>query len=141
MNAVAVYLRTLRGELGLTQEQAAVGAGFSAKTLERWEAGSHEPTITNLKRIVVALHGSVVEAVYLMLNESTEDDARQTALAWARLSSDERAQIDSLLSVVRSESEIDRLLEGLRSEVPKKQSRIAYLRGLLAGWLSDTSEP
>lgn len=59
--AVATYLRTLRDAAGLSQEEAAVKAGISAKTLGRWEKGTgeHEPTVTNLKKLVRVLGGSL----------------------------------------------------------------------------------
>lgn len=141
MPAVSVYLRVLRDGRGLTQEQAAVKAGVSTKTVERWEAGKNEPTVSNLKQLVRVLQGSVEDAIFLLLSDDKEAaDGRRAAEAWLRLSDEERAQIDSILANAPAD-EIDVLLKDLRSEIQQNDRRQSYVRGLIAGWRADTQEP
>jgi transcriptional regulator with XRE-family HTH domain len=68
MQAVGVYLRTLRNDLKLTQDEAGDKIGVVAKTIERWEAGDHEPKLTQLAAYVHALGGSVSRAVSLLID-------------------------------------------------------------------------
>jgi transcriptional regulator with XRE-family HTH domain len=80
MDALAGYLAELRTSAGLTQKQAASlvssvrvkGQPLSYKTVERWEQGKHEPTLTLLRAYVKALGGSIDRAVALLLSRATE---------------------------------------------------------------------
>ena len=68
MQAVGRYLRKLRADRRLTQEEAASLVGLTAKTIERWEAGKHEPRLTELSAYVHAIGGSVTAAVRLLVD-------------------------------------------------------------------------
>ena len=70
MLAVSMYIRKLRDASGLSQEEAAVRAEISSKTLGRWEKGAseHEPGISNLRRLVNALGGSAKDALQLLIH-------------------------------------------------------------------------
>jgi transcriptional regulator with XRE-family HTH domain len=72
MQVVGVYLRGLREQAELTQEQAAALVGMAGKTIERWEAGKHEPHATTLKRYVKALGGSANRVVELLIGKGEE---------------------------------------------------------------------
>jgi transcriptional regulator with XRE-family HTH domain len=75
MQAVGLYLRDLRVAEGLTQAEAGVRGGISTKTVERWEAGSVEPTLTDLAAYVRTLRGSVDEIVRRLVGEDATRDA------------------------------------------------------------------
>jgi transcriptional regulator with XRE-family HTH domain len=79
MKALGDYLAQLREDAKLTQKQAAAlvpstrtSGSMSSKTIERWEAGANEPTLTILRRYVKALNGSVDKAVALLLSKPPE---------------------------------------------------------------------
>jgi transcriptional regulator with XRE-family HTH domain len=79
MKALGDYLRDLRVDAGFTQREAAAlvpsartDGQMSYKTVERWEAGKHEPTLTILRSYVRALGGSVDRAVALLLSRPTD---------------------------------------------------------------------
>lgn len=59
MEAVAPWLRQLRVNEGITQAEAAARIGVNPKTIERWEAGKHEPPASELAVYVRALGGEV----------------------------------------------------------------------------------
>ncbi len=133
--AVATYLRTLRSAAGLSQEEAAAKAGISAKTLGRWErgAGDHEPTVTNLKKLVHVLGGSVRDALLLLITEdATEDDGDGVAQTWLDLPAGERAQVDSIIENTMSE-ELLEIIQELRSDYQDDRTLVEFLRGALLG--------
>jgi transcriptional regulator with XRE-family HTH domain len=78
MQALGNYLRELREAKDLTRKDAAALVSsfrtegtMSYKTVERWEFGRHEPTLTILRAYVRALGGSVDRAVALLLSRPT----------------------------------------------------------------------
>lgn len=134
LTAVAVYLRVLRDGRGLTQAQAAVRAGIAPKTLERWEGGKNEPTISNLRSLVRVLRGSVDDAIYLLVrDEVTEADGREAAEAWLNLSDEEQSRVDSILTATPSD-ELDVLLKDLQAEIRDDETRKGVLRLLIDSW-------
>ncbi|NNJ12116.1 helix-turn-helix domain-containing protein [Chloroflexales bacterium ZM16-3] len=68
MHAVGIYLRSLRDAAKLTQVEAAERVGLTAKTVERWEAGRHEPKLTELAEYVLSIGGDVGRTVALLLD-------------------------------------------------------------------------
>lgn len=136
--AVAYYLRTLRGAADLTQEEAAVKGGISAKTLGRWEKGDgkHEPTVTPLKRLVKALGGSTKDALMLLITEdSTWKDGEEIAYAWLQMSDDQRSQVDSVIETTMSEDLLE-IIQELRDHYRDDRTLVAFLRGALLGGLA-----
>ena len=69
MKAVGLYLRGLREERGITQAGAARQIGLAPKTIERWEAGTHEPTLTNLRPYIDLVGGSPERVVQLLFDK------------------------------------------------------------------------
>lgn len=67
MEAVAPYLKTVRLAAGLTQTEAADRVGISPKTVERWEAGKHEPPASELAVYVRAIGGEVERLLRLLV--------------------------------------------------------------------------
>lgn len=45
---IGAFLKALRAEKGLTQEQLAGQMQVSSRTVSRWETGESEPTMSNL---------------------------------------------------------------------------------------------
>lgn len=75
MQAVGVYLRTLRDLEGLSQKRAGERIGVASKTIERWEAGENEPPMTTLHRYAAALRGSTMRVTALLLAPNTDGEA------------------------------------------------------------------
>lgn len=137
MTAISLYLRSLRGASGLTKEQAAVHAGISSKTLERWEAGKNEPIVSNLKRLVRALQGSVNDAIYLLVHDEIDPiKGKEAAEAWLKLSKEERERVDSIFTAT-SFDELDVLLKDLQAEIQGDKTRVGLLRLLIDSWRGD----
>lgn len=67
MEAVAPYLKQIRIDAGLTQMEAAERVGIHSKTVERWEAGKHEPPASELAAYVKALGGEVDRLLRLLI--------------------------------------------------------------------------
>lgn len=133
--AIATYLRTLRDAAGLSQEEAAAKAGISAKTLGRWEKGTgeHEPTVTNLKKLVRALGGSVRDALLLLItDDATENDGEGTAQVWLGTPQEQRAKIDAILETTMSE-ELLEVIRELQEDYQDDWVLVAFLRGALLG--------
>lgn len=86
MKAVAPYLRQIRQDAGLTQSEAADRVGIHSKTVERWEAGKHEPPASELAAYVKALGGEVGRLMRLLVgsdeptNEPNINPRYRTAL-------------------------------------------------------------
>src|SRR4028119_404193 len=70
MQAVGLYLAELRRGLRLTQKEAADLIQANPKTVERWEAGKHEPPLTTLEAYINKLGGSIDRAMALLLDRS-----------------------------------------------------------------------
>jgi transcriptional regulator with XRE-family HTH domain len=72
--ALAVLLKRLREERGLTQEQLAFDAGLTVSSLSRIERGLNTPNWRTVTRLADALGVSLVE-----LATQAESQARRTA--------------------------------------------------------------
>lgn len=66
MEAIGVYVRTLRDRRGFTQEGLAGLVGISEKTMRNLESGRHDPKIETLAQIVVQIRGSLAHIARLM---------------------------------------------------------------------------
>ena len=75
MHAVGLYLRSLRDQRGYTQSEAAALIGVNAKTVERWEAGSHEPKLSQLEIYVKALDGSLPTVIERLVGVAVDEEA------------------------------------------------------------------
>lgn len=96
MQAVALYLREVRNAAGLTQPQAAERVGINPKTVERWEAGKHEPPASELAVYVHKIGGDVAELLRRLVGDDqifSDEDA-----AWfASLSPAQKRKVRALL--------------------------------------------
>ena len=60
---IGSFLKALRKEKGLTQEQLAEQLGVSARTVSRWETGSNMPDISLLIELAEFYEVSIPEIV------------------------------------------------------------------------------
>jgi transcriptional regulator with XRE-family HTH domain len=90
MHAVGRYLRGLRDAKHLTQTEAAALIGANSKTIERWEAGSHEPKLSQLAAYVLALDGSLDEVITRLVGTSIDEEALSLAALLARLPAEQQ---------------------------------------------------
>lgn len=103
MDTVGVYLRILRDAQGLTQKQAAKKIGVHPKTVERWEAGKHEPALTDLQPYVKLVRGSIARVIQFLLDAGTTvSDAQEAARIDRGRTIDPAAEEEELLRVLAS---------------------------------------
>lgn len=120
MVSVGIYLRTLRDAAQLSQAQAARQAGVATKTVERWEAGSHEPALTTLRPYLSAIKGSMLRVLALLVASNIPDDEVR------RYADIDRGQSD----LIAKETELTEQLLSLTGE--RRQAAILMLGQLLA---------
>ena len=106
MQTVGMYLRGLRDIAGLTQSEAADLVGMSPKTIERWEAGRHEPKLTELQPYVRAINGSIQRVIDLLLEDVYE------------MTEEQKAEIDRITQT-RDPEELKRLIGEIRAELDR----------------------
>lgn len=99
MEAIGVYVRTLRDERGFTQEGLARLVGISEKTMRNLESGRHDPKIETLAQIVTLVRGSLAHVGRLMDPSAPIELARQLAdevLSNGGFTDEQRVYLESL---------------------------------------------
>ena len=87
---IGIFLKELRKEKGLTQEQLAEVLNVSSRTVSRWETGSNMPDISMLVEIAVFYDVSIPEIVQGERESETMDkETRETAVSMAKYSKNE----------------------------------------------------
>ena len=87
---IGSFLKELRKEKGLTQEQLAEVLNVSSRTVSRWETGSNMPDISMLVEIAVFYDVSIPEIVQGERESETMDkETRETAVSMAKYSKNE----------------------------------------------------
>ena len=87
---IGVFLKELRKEKGLTQEQLAEVLNVSSRTVSRWETGSNMPDISILVEIAGFYDVSIPEIVQgERKSETMDQETRETAVAMAMYSQNE----------------------------------------------------
>ena len=87
---IGIFLKELRKEKGLTQEQLAEVLNVSSRTVSRWETGSNMPDISMLVVIASFYDVSIPEVVQGERETETMDkEIRETAVAMAKYSKNE----------------------------------------------------
>ncbi|MBP3427544.1 MAG: helix-turn-helix transcriptional regulator [Clostridia bacterium] len=96
------FLKALRREKGLTQEQLAEQLNVSARTISRWETGSNMPDISLLIEIAEFYDVSIPEIVSgERKDEPMTEETRNTALSLSEYSESEKT---FLLKGIRAKS-------------------------------------
>lgn len=123
MSAISTYLRVLREEQKLTQAKAAAQAGVSSKTLERWERGVNEPSVSSLAQLIPILQGSIEDALHLLVNpHATAVDGEHVARQWLQQAqrqqtTDKAKNITSPRSITSvDQTQLEKVIERLRAE-------------------------
>ena len=87
---IGAFLKELRKEKGLTQEQLAESLNVSGRTVSRWETGSNMPDISTLIEIAVYYDVSIPEIIQgKRENKNMNNETRETAVAIAKYSQNE----------------------------------------------------
>ena len=87
---IGIFLKELRKEKALTQEQLAEVLNVSSRTVSRWETGSNMPDISMMVEIAVCYDVSIPEIVQgERKSETMNKETRETAFAMARYSQNE----------------------------------------------------
>ena len=87
---IGAFLKTLRKEQGLTQEQLAEKLNVSARTVSRWETGSNMPDIGMLVEIADLYEVDIPEIIAgERKSETMHQETRETAVAMAEYSRNE----------------------------------------------------
>ena len=84
------FLKTLRKEKGLTQEQAAEKLNISARTVSRWETGAYMPDISMLVAIAELYDADVREIIDGERKDDMNSEVREVAEKMADYSVSEK---------------------------------------------------
>ena len=96
------FLKELRREKGITQEQLAEELGVSGRTISRWETGSNMPDISLLVEIAGFFDVSIPE---IIKGERKSEDMKEEAKEVAETMSDyARAEKEQLVKSIRNMS-------------------------------------
>lgn len=83
MIAVGAYIRTLRQERGLSQEELARLLDTSQKQVSRWENGEHRPIGETLHALVLAVQGNTNDVTALLADSgATPEHGEEAARRW-----------------------------------------------------------
>ena len=87
---IGAFLKELRKEKGITQEQMAEELGVSGRTISRWETGSNMPDIGMLVEIAEFYDVSIPEIINgERKSENMNQETKETAVAMAEYSRNE----------------------------------------------------
>ena len=96
------FLKILRRERGITQEQLAAELGVSGRTISRWETGSNMPDISLLVEIAEYFDVSIPE---IIKGERKSEDMKEETKEVAETMSDyARAEKEQLVKSIRNMS-------------------------------------
>ena len=99
---VGAFLKDLRKEKGITQEQLAEELGVSGRTISRWETGSNMPDISLLVEIAEFFDVSIPE---IIKGERKSEDMKEEAKEVAETMSDyAKAEKEQLVKSIRNMS-------------------------------------
>lgn len=99
MDAVGVYIAVLRKGRGYTQPELADKLEVSERALRDWEAGRHDPKISELAKLLDLISGSWFHVAHLMREGATVPEGRnlaQAQLQGAELTDEQRSLILNL---------------------------------------------
>ena len=99
---IGTFLKLLRKEKNLTQEQLAEQLGVSTRTVSRWENGNNMPDISLLSEIAEFYDVSIPELIY---GERKSENMREEAKEVAETMSDyAKAEKETLVKSIRNMS-------------------------------------
>ena len=99
---IGTFLKLLRKEMNLTQEQLAEQLGVSNRTVSRWENGNNMPDISLLSEIAEFYDVSIPELIY---GERKSENMREEAKEVAETMSDyAKAEKETLVKSIRNMS-------------------------------------
>ena len=99
---VGAFLKDLRKEKGITQEQLAEELGVSGRTISRWETGNNMPDISLLVEIAEYFDVSIPE---IIKGERKSEDMKEEAKEVAETMSDyAKAEKEELVKSIRNMS-------------------------------------
>ena len=91
---IGTFLKELRKEKGITQEQMAEELGVSGRTISRWETGSNMPDISLLVEIAEFFDVSIPEIIKgERKSEDMKDEAKEVAETMSDYAKAEKEQL------------------------------------------------
>lgn len=97
---IGSFLKKLRTEKGLTQEQAAENLNVSSRTVSRWETGSNMPDISLLVEIAEFYDTSIPEIINgERKSKRMNDEVKDTVLQVAEYSNEEKQRSAKIVRV------------------------------------------
>jgi transcriptional regulator with XRE-family HTH domain len=93
-------LATLRRSKGLTQVALAAACGISVPMLQRYEAGTSQPTLDVIKKLAVVLTVPADDLIFEPHERGPSDDLRLQFEAMQRLDPDERQVVKAVLESI-----------------------------------------
>lgn len=99
---IGSFLKELRKEKGLTQEQAAEKLNVSGRTISRWETGNNMPDISVLIEIAELYEISIPEIISgERKSEKMNEEVKETAEVMANYANTEK---ETMIKSIRNES-------------------------------------
>ncbi|MGN0169463.1 MAG: helix-turn-helix domain-containing protein [Lachnospiraceae bacterium] len=99
---IGSFLKELRKEKGLTQEQMAEKLNVSGRTISRWETGKNMPDISLLTEIAELYEVSIPEIINgERKSENMNEEVRETAEVMATYANSEK---ENMIKSIRNES-------------------------------------
>lgn len=133
---IGSFLKELRKEKGITQEQFAEELNVSGRTVSRWETGSNMPDISLLVEIAEFFDVSIPEIINgERKSESMEKEVKEVAEVLADYADAEKAKLLKRVKIVSIVGLIS-LLTGLVMESVNPNSAIPifeYIKGMCLG--------
>ena len=128
---IGSFLKELRKEKGITQEEFAEKLNVSGRTVSRWETGSNMPDISLLVEIAEFFDVSIPEIINgERKSESMNEEVKEVA---GKLSDYANAEKEKLIKNIRSESIIGTIAIVVYGvlEVSGQWNVVQYLKQLL----------
>lgn len=99
---IGSFLKELRKEKGLTQEQTAEKLNVSGRTISRWETGNNMPDISLLTEIAELYEVSIPEIISgERKSENMNEEVKETAEVMATYANSEK---ETMIKSIRNES-------------------------------------
>lgn len=99
---IGSFLKELRKEKGLTQEQTAEKLNVSGRTISRWETGNNMPDISLLTEIAELYEVSIPEIISgERKSENMNEEVKETAKVMATYATSEK---ETMIKNIRNES-------------------------------------
>lgn len=139
MQAAGAYLRALRVESGLTQDEVADRLRIADLTLRRWEQGYNRPGLASLTALLDLLKGQIAHFQQLLTDKkATADDGAELARRWIRERTLEQFDAESR---AMTKTELRAAIEEFEAAVNYDEDILVAWRAFAAAWRKARPRP